>query len=68
MFCPYCHKNAARVIKGDLIYCANCDGVVEDNSPSRTEKPTLRCPKCDQYSRNDYCRVCGYEFKPNIDY
>jgi len=68
MICPYCHKNACRVIEdteeGRVVRCGNCDALLEKEG----ERPTLKCPKCGQYSRNDWCSHCGYEFKEGIDY
>ena len=68
MFCPFCKKNGVRVIKGNEAFCSRCDALLEDFSGAEMEKPTLKCPKCEHYSRNDYCSHCGYEFKEGIDY
>ena len=68
MFCPYCHKNTARLMKGTKIYCSGCDGLIEDNTPFENKRPTLKCPKCDQYSLKEYCSVCGYKFIQGVDF
>jgi len=68
MYCPKCHKNTARLIKDSKIYCSDCEFLVEDNTPFSEKKPTLKCPKCEQYSVNDYCSVCGYKFIDGVDY
>jgi len=68
MFCPFCRRNSIRVFKEDKVYCSRCDALVEDLNGFEMEKPTLKCPKCGHYSRNDYCSVCGFQFHAGMDY
>jgi len=66
MKCPYCKREGGRIHKDGKIYCSLCDGLLEDSYVK--EKPTLKCPKCGNYSRNDYCSTCGYKFLSGVDY
>jgi hypothetical protein len=68
MYCPFCKKNAAKLIKDNKVYCSLCDGLVEDNTPFAEKMPTLKCPKCEQYSTKEYCSVCGYKFIQGVDF
>jgi hypothetical protein len=66
MICPVCKKNTYIVSKPNGVYCGRCDALLEGRTPQGPA--TLKCPKCQEYSRNDYCSHCGYSFKKNIDY
>jgi len=51
------------------IRCPYCGELLQTTEIERKkDQPTLKCPRCGNYSRNDYCSHCGYEFKEGIDY
>jgi len=67
MKCPYCGKVTSKMYKDGRIYCAWCGALLEHECKNKPQ-PTLRCPRCGEYTTKDYCPHCGYEFKPGRDY
>jgi len=66
MICPFCKRNTSRMFKEEGVYCSNCGKLLE--SFLKPSQPTLKCPKCGEYSNKEYCSNCGYNFKAGVDY